>query len=170
MKKSLVLIVLVLGFLPAKAFADGITCTVTGTNAVTIMESANESDEEGTQHCPSLEVSFPSAGEGSVVLNILENPAAPGFDSKNPVSDYMEITPGGDINLLSDSDEKGLPDRGGPSSGIVDVGPEPLDFGPVVFTAGGTTYTVFSDVTPEPSTIFLFGSGLLALYARRKKQ
>lgn len=148
--------------MPAKALASEITCTVTGPTSVTIMESPDGSDETGAATCKISGVPLPSS---AAVINILENPSDPSFKTKKPVSDFMNITPDGNIVLMSDSDEKGLPDREGATIEVT----EPLGFGPVVFTAGGTTYTVFSDVTPEPSTILLFGSGLLALYARRKR-
>ncbi|MGH9680384.1 MAG: PEP-CTERM sorting domain-containing protein [Candidatus Acidiferrales bacterium] len=160
MRYSLVMIFLGLGCLPAQAFASDISCTVTGTNAVTIMESSNEADESGAATCKISGVTLPSS---DVNIDILENQSDLNFDSSKPVSDYMEITPGGNIVLLSDSDTMGLPTR--PTATV--EGPEPVGFGPVVFNVDNTTYTVFSDLapTPEPSTILLFGSGLLAFLA-----
>jgi PEP-CTERM motif-containing protein len=165
MKRSIVLILLVLGFLPAKAFADGITCTVTGTNAVTIMESATEEVTSGDETCTISGVSLPSS---AAVLDVLENTSDPAFDSSKPVSDYLNIDPSGNIVVKSDTDDMGLATR----TEATVVGTEPLGFGSVVFSVGGTTYTFFSDVAPipEPSTMLLFGSGLLALFARRKRQ
>ena len=169
MKKSLVLIVLVLGFLPAKAFADGITCTVTGTNAVTITESASEEATPSDTNCDITGVSAPSS---AAVLDVLEDLSDPALDKSKPVSDYLNIDPNKDktgvhIVVKSDTNKQGLATR----SGATPLGPE-VGFDPVIFSAGGTTYTFFSDVAPvpEPSTMLLFGSGLLALYARRKKQ
>jgi PEP-CTERM motif len=159
--RRMVLLLLVVGWLPARASASSITCTVTGPTSVTILESANEADETGAGTCKITGVPLPSR---SAVINLLENPSAPDFVSDKPVSDFMEITPAGEINLLSDANGKGLPARGGATLEVT----EPVGFGPVVFTIEGTTYTVFSDVTPEPSTILLFGSGLLAFFARRK--
>jgi hypothetical protein len=165
MKQGVIVIFLVLASLPVRAFASDISCTVTGTNAVTIMESSDEASESGAGTCTISGVALPMS---AINLDILENQSDPNFDSSKPVSDYMEITPGGNIVLLSDSDDMGLPTR----TNATVAGTEPVGFGPVVFSAGGTTYTVFSDLAPvpEPSTILLFGSGLLALFGRWKKK
>jgi len=160
-RKIAIMLLSMLACLPAKALASQITCTVTGPTSVVIMESSDETTETGAATCMISGVPLPSS---AAVIDLLENPSDPEFDSTKPVSDYLEIDPGGNIVLLSDFGGKGLPTR----PGAIEEGPEPLGFGSVAFPIAGTTYTVFSDVAPEPSTLLLFGSGLLALFARRK--
>src|ERR1700674_1822385 len=98
MRKSVVLILFVLGFLPAKALADGISlsCTVTGTNAVTIKESPDKGEEGDSATCKISGVSLPSS---AAVLDILENPSAPDFDDEKLVSAYINIDHEGHIVL-----------------------------------------------------------------------
>ncbi len=148
-----------------KGSRDEITCKVTESTVV-VMESSNDAAEMGAGTCMISGVTLSSS---AALINIFENPSDPEFDRSKPVSDRMEIDPSGTIVLLSDFGGMGLPARGGPSSNppILDV-TEPGGFDPVVFTIDRTTYKVFSDVAPEPSTLLLFGSGLFALFARRK--
>lgn len=104
-------------------------------------------------------------------VNVLEK----GIPLTKGVSDTLMINPGGVINVKSDGDGTGKLVPGfSPATFTVTEGPEgtfgPVTWGPVSGTRGkgktktsGTTTFFFLSDTPEPGTMLLFGTGLVAL-------
>jgi hypothetical protein len=155
----------------ALAAKSDVTCVVTQTSATSDIVTITETPDTGTSiessSCKVSGVFLPSSAEK---VNVLEA----GIPLSTGVSDTLLITPGGEINVESD----GASDLVTPfTSGIaVTEGPEGT-FTPVTWmlsgtkgtgiheTMGTTTFKFFSDVTPEPGTMLLFGTGLVAFGA-----
>lgn len=156
--------------MPGAAFASksDVTCVVTQTSATSDTVTITEAPDTGTgiqsSNCKVSGVFLPSSAEK---VNVLES----GIPLSTGVSDKLLINPGGIINVQSDGDGLVTPFTSGLA---VTEGPEGT-FTPVTWmisgtkgtgihkTTGITTYVFFSDVTPEPGTMLLFGTGLLAL-------
>jgi hypothetical protein len=159
-------------FMPSAAFASktGVTCVVTQTSTtsdtVTITEPLESTGIESS-NCKVSGVFLPTSADK---VNVLEA----GIPLSTGASDTLLINPGGIINV--ESDGEGTSGLVTPfTSGLaVTEGPEGT-FTPVTWmisgtkgsgihqTTGTTTYVFFSDVTPEPGTMLLFGTGLVAL-------
>lgn len=156
----------------ALASKSNVTCVVTQTSptsdTVTIAEPPDTGTKKETYSCKVSNVFLPSMID---TVNVLEK----GIPATTGVSDTLMINPGGVINVKSHGDGTGKLVAGFSTPTFAPTeGPEgtfgPVTWGPVsgtrgkgVHTTHGTTNFVFFSDTPEPGTMLLFGTGLVAV-------